>query len=203
MGWTNFTVHKLLDHLHGKGSYTPPTIYLALSTTKPTNDGTNLTEPSGGSYVRKTTTAADWGTASSRKMLNAQAISFAEATGDWGTIMYIAKMDASSGGNMLEWARLGKTLTTLNEHLTDTDTSIDVVDASGFPTSGTIQIEDEDITYTGKATNTLTGCTRGANSTTAAAHAAGHDVFLVQSKAITTGDTLTFASGDIEFKLYG
>ena len=31
-------------------------------------------------------------------------------------------------------------------------------------------IENEQITYTGISTNTLTGCTRGANSTTAASH---------------------------------
>ena len=202
MGMTDFTVHELLDHLHGKGSYTPPTIYLALSTTKPTNAGGNLTEPSGGSYARKTTAASDWGVAASRKTLNAAEISFVEATGDWGTVTYIAKMDNSSGGNMLEWARLGKVMTTLAEELDETETTITVTSASGLPTSGTIQIEDEDITYTGISTNDLTGCTRGANSTTAHAHANGKDVFLVQSKAVQSGDTLKFAIGDLEFKVY-
>ncbi len=48
--------------------------------------------------------------------------------------------------------------------------------ASSFPPSGTIVIENEQITYTGKSTNDLTGCTRGANSTTAATHADGTNV---------------------------
>ena len=42
-------------------------------------------------------------------------------------------------------------------------TSVVLYDASRFPsTGGTILIENEYITYTGKAGNTLTGCTRGA-----------------------------------------
>jgi hypothetical protein len=202
MGMTDFTIHELLDHLHGKGSYTPPTIYLALSTTKPTNAGTGHTEPSGGSYARKTTAASDWAVASSRKTLNAAEISFVEATGDWGTIIYICKFDNSSGGNMLEWARLGKIMTTLNEECDESETTITLTDASGLPTSGTIQIEDEDITYTGKSTNDLTGCSRGAGGTTARAHGLGKDVFLVSSKVVQTGDTLKFAIGDLEFKVY-
>jgi hypothetical protein len=52
----------------------------------------------------------------------------------------------------------------LDEDLDNSETSIDLVDASRFPaTGGTILIENEVITYTGKTTNTLTGCTRGAS----------------------------------------
>ena len=52
----------------------------------------------------------------------------------------------------------------LNEDLDDSETSIDLLDASRFPsTGGTVLIENEVITYTGKTTNTLTGCTRGAS----------------------------------------
>jgi len=52
----------------------------------------------------------------------------------------------------------------LNEDLDNSETSIDLLDASRFPaTGGTVLIENEVITYTGKTTNTLTGCTRGAS----------------------------------------
>jgi len=63
--------------------------------------------------------------------------------------------------------------TTLNEGgtLSNSDTTITLTDASQFPPQGTIVIESEQITYTGKSSNNLTGCTRGANSTTAATHA--------------------------------
>ena len=52
----------------------------------------------------------------------------------------------------------------LDEDLDDSETSIDLVDASRFPsTGGTVLIENEVITYTGKSGNTLTSCTRGAS----------------------------------------
>jgi len=57
--------------------------------------------------------------------------------------------------------------------LDTSETAIDVVSTKQFPTSGTILIGSEQITYTGKTTTTLTGCTRGANSTTAATHSDG------------------------------
>ena len=45
-------------------------------------------------------------------------------------------------------------------------TSVTLYDASRFPsTGGTILIDNEYITYTGKSGNTLTGCTRGASFT--------------------------------------
>ena len=50
----------------------------------------------------------------------------------------------------------------LNEDLDNSETSIDLVDASRFPAAGgTVLIENEVIPYTGKTGNTLTGCTRG------------------------------------------
>ncbi len=70
-------------------------------------------------------------------------------------------------------------LTTLNEgtNLSAIDTTITLTDASSFPSSGTIVIEDEQITYTGKSTNNLTGCSRGANGTAAAVHVDGSNVY--------------------------
>jgi hypothetical protein len=62
------------------------------------------------------------------------------------------------------------TTTTVNEALDATETTITLTDASAFPTSGTIQVDSELITYTGKSTNDLTGCTRGALGSTAATH---------------------------------
>ena len=62
---------------------------------------------------------------------------------------------------------------TLSANISNTATSIALTDASSFPTSGTIQIASEKITYTGKSINTLTGCVRGALSTTAVSHLSG------------------------------
>ena len=62
------------------------------------------------------------------------------------------------------------TTTTLAEALDATETEIDLTSSTGFDSTGTIFIDNEQISYTGISTNTLTGCTRGANSTTAATH---------------------------------
>ena len=49
-------------------------------------------------------------------------------------------------------------------------TTITVDSTLGFPLNGKIKIDDEIISYTGKTPTTFTGCGRGANSTSAAAH---------------------------------
>lgn len=66
----------------------------------------------------------------------------------------------------------GSVTTTLNGALlADTNGTggsgsvINVTSNSGFPTAGTIAVQNELITYTGKGTNTLTGITRGAFGT--------------------------------------
>ena len=46
--------------------------------------------------------------------------------------------------------------------------TISVTSSTGFSTTGTLHIGGEQITYTGITGNDFTGCTRGANSTTAA-----------------------------------
>mgnify|MGYP003642810229 FL=1 len=65
------------------------------------------------------------------------------------------------------------TTTTSTTH-TDSVTTITVSSTTGFDSSGTIVIGDETITYTAiGSSTTFTGCTRGANSTTAATIASG------------------------------
>jgi hypothetical protein len=53
------------------------------------------------------------------------------------------------------------------------ETTIHVTSAADFPASGAFFCENEEITYTGKTSNTFTGCSRGANSTTKALHTVG------------------------------
>ena len=95
--WEN----EILDHLFGKGSYTPPTIHVGLSTADPGDSGTGLSEPSGNGYARVSTAAADWNSASGGSLDNANVIEFPQATGNWGTVTHFALFDASAGGNVL------------------------------------------------------------------------------------------------------
>jgi|GEM_PF-4258555 len=63
-----------------------------------------------------------------------------------------------------------ETYSILATEITAISTTISLVDASSFPSSGEIRIAEERIIYTGKSGNDLTGCDRGANSTTPLAH---------------------------------
>lgn len=97
---SNYAENELLDHLLKVGAYTPPTdIYVALSTADPTEDGSGLAEPSGGSYAR--IACNTWNAASGRAATNAALVQFARATGNWGALTHFALFDAVTGGNML------------------------------------------------------------------------------------------------------
>ena len=63
--------------------------------------------------------------------------------------------------------------TTLNGTHTDSVTTLTLVSTTGFAASGSVYIASELISYTAISGNTLTGCTRGAEGTTAAAYASG------------------------------
>jgi hypothetical protein len=81
--------------------------------------------------------------------------------------------------------------TTTTEALDNSETAIDLASVTGFKTAGAILIDNEVITYTGISTLTLTGCTRGADSTTAAAHDSGAVATQILIDPITTADEST------------
>lgn len=60
--------------------------------------------------------------------------------------------------------------TYLNGSINSAVTTITVDSTTGFASTGTVLIDEELITYTGKSSTTLTGCVRGTNGTTAASH---------------------------------
>ena len=60
--------------------------------------------------------------------------------------------------------------TLLNGGIDDTVTTVTVDSTTNFEDAGTITVGTENISYTGKTSTTVTGCTRGADSTTAASH---------------------------------
>jgi len=58
----------------------------------------------------------------------------------------------------------------LDTALGTTETTLTLINTSSYPSSGTVLIDSEQITYTGKSNNNLTGCVRGASGTVAASH---------------------------------
>jgi hypothetical protein len=104
--FADYAENKILDHIVGKTAFTMPTAYVGLSTADPKDDGSGLAEPSGGSYARVQTAGADWAAASGGANSNANAITFPQATGSWGTVTHFALFDAATNGNMLGHGQL-------------------------------------------------------------------------------------------------
>ena len=86
---------------------------------------------------------------------------------------------------------------TLNGAITATATTITLADASSFSTSGSVRINDEIITYSGKSTNDLTGCTRGTGRTTAIAH---DTATAVRESTVTRFNTTDFTNNIFEIQ---
>jgi len=106
--FSDYWENKILDHIFGKGNYTPPTIYVGLSTADPTDAGPGLTEPNGNGYTRVQTFASDWSAAANGTLDNAGNITFTQATGNWGTITHFALFNAATAGNMLAHGALSQ-----------------------------------------------------------------------------------------------
>lgn len=112
MSFSNYAAQALLNSLFGKTSAfgalaSVPTIYVGLSSTTPTEAGSNVTEPSSGAYARVATAAADWDAATSADpsvVENAEDVVFPQATGDWlsgDDLTHFVLYDASTSGNFL------------------------------------------------------------------------------------------------------
>lgn len=74
--------------------------------------------------------------------------------------------------------------TTLNGTHTNSVTTLTLVSTTGLSATGFIYIASEQVTYTAISGNTITGCTRGANGTTAASYASGVTVTQFNSGSI-------------------
>lgn len=114
-GFTDLIEAAILNDFWTDGAYTPPaTLYLALSTTTPTDAATNFTEPSTGSYARVGTAAADMNAANpvgggASTKANGTAKSFPTATGDWSSganMTHYGLFDASTAGALVWFAAL-------------------------------------------------------------------------------------------------
>jgi len=84
--------------------------------------------------------------------------------------------------------------------LTTATTTITVNSTTGFPASGRITIDAEQINYTGTTATTFTGCTRAQGGTVAEAHASGNAVYpattvTVALTAVATTITVSSTTG--------
>jgi hypothetical protein len=103
-GFSNYLETEILDHVFGGNAYTAPaTLYLALHTADPAEDGSGTeVSTSGTAYARQTvafTVSGDTATTSA-------AVEYSTATANFGTVSHVAVWDASTAGNMLAFAAL-------------------------------------------------------------------------------------------------
>jgi len=108
---SDYLENKEQDHILGGPDFTrPATVYVALFTDPPADDGTGGTEVTigVGGYVRVAVTnnITNWPASSGGQKKNGTEIAFPQATGSWGVIMAFGIYDASSGGNLLHWGLL-------------------------------------------------------------------------------------------------
>lgn len=102
-GFSDYLENEILDHVFGVGSYTAPSIYVALYTAAPSDSGGG-TEVSGNNYSR--VLHSSWATASGGATSNSGAITFPTPSGAWGTVTHFGLFDASTSGNLLGWGAL-------------------------------------------------------------------------------------------------
>jgi len=100
----------------------------------------------------------------------------------------ITVTDAGHGAQANDFVNITPLNTTLNGAINNSVTSIVLTSATGFPATGSIFIDSECITYTGISTNTLTGCTRGTNGTTAASHLTLAAVYAAPNGVLILGE---------------
>ena len=104
---------------------------------------------------------------------------------DYNTVRLVKDTDLSTSGGQLGVLNYNDylknyvtqeddiTSTTLNGSQSSSVGTFTLTSSTGFSSTGTVYIGGEQVTYTGVSGNDITGCTRGANSTTAATHASG------------------------------
>ena len=132
-------------------------------------------------YITVTTLAASSGTSAATAtltyQLNTGGSTFTAGVG-WGAGLW--------GGVVT-----GAVSSTLSSAINNSVTVIPLVSSASFSASGAVTIDGENITYTANAANQLTGCTRGASGSVAAAHSSAA---VVQQSTTFTGWGIAAAS---------
>lgn len=104
MSFSNYLETEILDHVFANNAYTAPsTLYLALHTASPAEDGSGAeVSTTGTAYARQTVAF----TVSGNTATTSAAVEFATATANFGTVTHVGVWDASTAGNLIAYAAL-------------------------------------------------------------------------------------------------
>lgn len=216
-GFSNYLELKVLDLIFGSTAYSVPgTLYAALFTVAPADDGTGGTEVTGGSYARVSITNnttnfpnASGGNPSTKS--NGTAITFPTATADWGTVVAMGFYDASSAGNLIAWSPLTGTS---YAYTALASSNVFTAPASAFSNTNTVRLLFDlgGTTPTGVSIGTTyyivsaSGNTFKLSATSGGAEIdittdGSGRVALLTAKTILNGDTASFATSAVTINL--
>lgn len=113
MPTTTYTKNNILNGLVGRNNSIAYSVYVGLSSTAPSADGTNVTEPTGGGYERvlvgtyNQSGTFKFGAPENDEIKNSDFIYFPESSGSWGdTLTHFVLYSAETGGNLLAYGLL-------------------------------------------------------------------------------------------------
>lgn len=100
MALTNYEEGRILQFLFGRIAFTEPAIYhFGVSSTAPNDDGTGITEPSGGNYSRvQVPNITSAFTYTANQIVSGTAIVFPTSSASWGQMNYGIFFDQATGG---------------------------------------------------------------------------------------------------------
>lgn len=109
--FSSYLQDEILDHVFKTGAYTAETnLFVALLTSTPDALDTGTTLPGEitgtGSLVRIKCNTWDAATGNPGATENSQTVTFAQATGDMGTVTHFAICNKTTNGNHMAWGAL-------------------------------------------------------------------------------------------------
>ena len=118
--FTDYTENAIANHIFRGIAFTmPAALYAALFSAVANGETGSVTELSGNGYARAACNpgTSNWNApvAGNGTVANGVAITFPQASGDWGTVAYWGLYDAATGGNLLVYAPLANSRNITNE----------------------------------------------------------------------------------------
>lgn len=110
---TTYFLNLIAGNVFGtdKDPVIPTAYYLGLSTTTPTTDGGNVSEPATSKGYKRMPLAGNLSAPNNGVISNKENILFDESTASWGEITHYCIFDAASGGKLLMYGALSTSRT--------------------------------------------------------------------------------------------
>jgi hypothetical protein len=203
---TNYLELKILDHvLRAQTFATSSAVYIGLFTAIASGEEESWTEVTGGSYARQ---SGSFSAPASASCANPVAITFPQATADWGIVLGFGVFDAVSSGNGLYWGLLGGVPQNFTAEAT---TDLFYATAHGYSENDRVRFSatpggslpggiaaDTDFYVTGSATDTFAVSAAAGPGTPVDITVDGSGVVTkLTPRTIQTDDTAEFASGSL------